>query len=258
MQTLKFLLTPQNRDIKCSTNEIPWVDMVKAFKDMPIEIGTIIFDKRDLKLNEYMLKNISPNTERAVGSLVYLNPNEEGIEIGIEPFDNTYGNNLVNVFNKMNNDDERASLIAFGWITKCDFKGTFKQIQMVKGPYINYGLFMPGEVYDQYFDISDFEFRMFDTLVRHIEENEPSNWKVVDETCIDYQDNDSKLSILSSKDSLQVLLMSGPNAGGRFHLDTWNDVLDYITVAYFDDSRNIVKNLFIDILLSRGIKNANA
>lgn len=97
-------------------------------------------------------------------------------------------------------------------------------------------------------------FRMFDVVAKHIEEKKPLKWVIVDDTCIDYTDNHLKVSILSSKDALVVVIMLDDNPSKRFHLDTWNDVFDYINtpaIKYYD---SIIKNFFTDVLHSQGIE----
>lgn len=98
-------------------------------------------------------------------------------------------------------------------------------------------------------DPTNISFCMFDVLAKHVRETKPSNWKVTDKTCIDYQDKLLKLSILSSKDALHVLIMLSDNQTERFHLDTWDDVFDFVKEPVSKPHDSIIKNLFIDVLL---------
>lgn len=105
---------------------------------------------------------------------------------------------------------------------------------------------------------ANFNFCMFDAVAKHIRENKPSNWEVVDEICIDYHDKHLKLSILSSQDALHVLIMLDVNQTERFHLDTWDDVYDLLVSPNPVPHHAPLRDLFRDILLARGVNYANS
>lgn len=120
--------------------------------------------------------------------------------------------------------------------------------------YTRYDSVIGTSITEKLIDPANLDFRMFDTVAKHINENKPSNWKVTDETCVDYHDKNLKLSILSSKDALHVLMMLTDGQTERFHLDTWDDVFDFVKEQPADKPNySIIKNLFIDVLLTQGI-----
>lgn len=256
MKTLTFVLTEENRKLTNVTLPLAWDVAVKTIALTRFKTGTLIFDRRDLNDVDFILKGIMPKSSLAVGKLVGVHANLESIIIGIEPLDNERGALLTRVYDTLDNDDARCKLIGFGWVgfTDDEDNDNVVDIKVAASPYVRYDSTISTLVKEKLIDPANLDFRMFDTLAKYINENKPSNWKVTDETCIDYHDKHLKLSILSSKDALHVLMMLTDGQTERFHLDTWDDVFDFVKGPVDKPYDSIIKNLFIDVLLTQGIK----
>ena len=256
MKTLTFVLTEENRKLTNVTLPLKWETVVKTIALTRFKAGTLIFDKRDLNDVDFILKGIKPKSALAIGQLMGVHANLESIIVTIEPFDNVRGELLTKVYNTLTNDDERSKLIGFGWSVLRNEKNINKDVEVNvgPGPYIRYDSIIGESIKEKLIDAANLDFRMFDTLAKHINENKPSIWKVLDETCIEYRDKHLKLSILSSKDALHVLMMLTDNQTERFHLDTWDDVFDYVKEPATEPHDSIIRNFLIDVLISQGVK----
>lgn len=107
---------------------------------------------------------------------------------------------------------------------------------------------------DRSFYIARLSTRMFDSVAKHVEDNKPSGWTIVDDTNIDYTDENLKLtiSIFSSKDAIQVLVNWGEDHSKRIHFDSWDDVFDYIAAPAIKFYDGFLGYFFIDVINSQG------
>lgn len=256
MKTLNFTLTEENRKLTNVTLPLKWDVAVKTIALTRFKAGTLIFDRRDLNDVDFILNDIMPKSSLAVGKLVGVHANLESIIIGIEPLDNERGRLLTKVYDALDNDDARTKLIGFGWVgfTDDEDNDNVVDVKVASSPYIRYNSVISTLVKEQLIDSAKLDYCMFDAVAKYVSENKPSNWIVTDKTCIDYHDKHLKLSILSSKDALHVLIMLTDNQTERFHLDTWDDVFDFVKEPATEPHDSIIKNLFIDVLLTQGIK----
>lgn len=256
MTTLTFKLTEENRKLNNVTLPLAWDVAVKTIALTRFKAGTLIFDRRDLNDVDFILNDVMPKSNLAVGKLVGVHANLESIIIGIEALDNERGRILTKVYNTLDNDVARSKLVGFGWVgfTDDEDNENVVDIKVASSPYIRYDSVIGAMVKEQLINTANLDFCMFDAVAKHISENKPSNWTVTDNTCIDYHNEILKLSILSSKDGLHVLMMLDVNQSERFHLDTWEDVFDFVKEPAVKPYDSILKNLFIDVLLTQGIK----
>ena len=256
MKTLTFTLTEENRNLNNVTLPLAWDVAVKTIALTRFKAGTLIFDRRDLNDVDFILNDIMPKSSLAVGKLVGVHANLESIIVEIEPLDNERGRLLTKVYDALDNDDARTKLIGFSWVgfTDDEDNNNVVGIKFASSPYIRYNSVISALVNEQLIDPSNLDFCMFDVVAKHISENKPSNWTVTDNTCIDYHNEILKLSILSSKDGLHVLMMLDVIQTERFHLDTWDDVIDLVKEPAVKPYDSTLKNFFIDVLLTQGIK----
>jgi hypothetical protein len=256
MKTLTFKLTEENRKLNNVTLPLAWDVAVKTIALTRFKAGTLIFDRRDLNDVDFILNDVMPKSNLAVGKLVGVHANLESIIIGIEALDNERGRILTKVYNTLDNDVARSKLVGFGWVgfTDDEDNENVVDIKVASSPYIRYDSVIGAIVKERLIDPANLDFCMFDAVAKHVSENKPSNWTVTDKTCIDYHNKLLKLSILSSKDGLHVLMMLDANQTERFHLDTWEDVFDFVKEPAVKPYDSILKNLFIDVLLTQGIK----